>query len=249
VQTLSEWTRIILKLEDALQHKRAGRCSFFSFSCGERHQTRHNPPCIRNCAGDPDVALMRLVFGSAVLMFACAAHAQDYMDAQRLIWRCGAAARDQGLRMDSAGYGPFVQRCVDEAEGRQKRGRAAREGAATPSTPQAGSATITGELTYPGESLPRDLKVCAEDISSKKQTCTSRHIKRGRSDRYELKVAAGTYFVFATSSEWKRKPAYYSEFVTCGLQASCPSHKPIPVTVAAGERKSKIDPGDWYADN
>lgn len=78
------------------------------------------------------------LLSSFLFVFANAASAQDYMEAQRLIWRCGAAARDQGLRMDSAGYGPFVQRCVDQEEGRQKRNQAAREGAASSSAPKAG---------------------------------------------------------------------------------------------------------------
>lgn len=169
------------------------------------------------------------------------------MDTQRLVWRCGAAAQDRGLRPDSSAYGSFVQRCIDEGEGKRGRKTPASDTAA-PRGREA-SATITGELTYPGEWLPEDLKVCAEHIGTKQRTCTSRRQKRGRSVRYELKVPAGTYHVFANSSEWNGPPAYYSEFVTCGLDNSCPSHKPIPVSVAAGERRTGIDPGDWYAGN
>jgi hypothetical protein len=118
------------------------------------------------------------------------------------------------------------------------------------SGPQAAPATITGELTYPGEWLPKDLKVCADEVVSKKRTCTSRQQKRGKSIRYELKVPAGTYLVFAESrSQPQGSPAYYSEFVTCGYDNSCPSHRPIPVTVSPGERRAKVDPGDWYANN
>ena len=122
--------------------------------------------------------------------------------------------------------------------------------AATSSGPQAAPATITGELTYPGEWLPKDLKVCADEVVSKKRICTSRQQKHGKSIRYELKVPAGTYLVFAESrSQPQGSPAYYSEFVTCGYDNSCPSHRPIPVTVSPGERRAKVDPGDWYANN
>ena len=118
------------------------------------------------------------------------------------------------------------------------------------SGPQAAPATITGELTYPGEWLPKDLKVCADEVVSKKKICTSRQQKHGKSIRYELKVPAGTYLVFAESrSQPQGSPAYYSEFVTCGYDNSCPSHRPIPVTVSPGERRAKVDPGDWYANN
>ena len=65
------------------------------------------------------------------------------------------------------------------------------------SGPQAAPATITGELTYPGEWLPKDLKVCADEVVSKKRICTSRQQKHGKSIRYELKVPAGTYLVIA----------------------------------------------------
>lgn len=167
------------------------------------------------------------------------------MDTQRLIWRCGAAAQDRGLLPDSSAYGRFVQRCIDEGEGKRS-GRPPASNAAAPRGREEASATISGELSYPGEGLPRDLKVCAEHVDTKKRTCTSRRTKR---EHYELKVPAGTYYVFANSSEWNGPPAYYSEFVTCGLDNSCPSHKPIPVSVRAGERRTGIDPGDWYAGN
>lgn len=192
--------------------------------------------------------LPRLGFCGLLLMAPATTRAEDPMDTQRLVWRCGAAAQDRGLRPDSGAYGSFVQQCIDEGEGK-RGGRTPSSGAAAPHGREAVSATITGELSYPGEWLPEDLKVCAERVDTKQRTCTSRRQKRGRSMRYELKVPAGTYYVFANSSEWNGAPAYYSEFVTCGLDSSCPSHKPIPVTVGAGERRTGIDPGDWYAGN
>lgn len=165
----------------------------------------------------------------------------------------GAAAANSLARPPMVAAAPLSDTGVRSQDGddsvlRAQDGQAVA--AATSSGPQAAPATITGELTYPGEWLPKDLKVCADEVVSKKRTCTSRQQKRGKSIRYELKVPAGTYLVFAESrSQPQGSPAYYSEFVTCGYDNSCQSHRPIPVTVSPGERRAKVDPGDWYANN
>ncbi len=39
--------------------------------------------------------------------------------------------------------------------------------------------------------------------------------------------------------------AYYSDFVTCGLNVNCPSHQPIAVEALAGKTVT-ADPHDWY---
>lgn len=122
--------------------------------------------------------------------------------------------------------------------------------AAAQAPPRGATGTIAGELSYPSDHIPEDLRICAQALDSKQRLCTTRKQSRGRKTRYELKVPPGTYHVFADSrSEWTGRPAYYSEFVTCGLDVKCPSHKPIPVTIAAGERRDGVHPGDWYAGN
>lgn len=108
-------------------------------------------------------------------------------------------------------------------------------------------ATITGELSYPSDHIPPDMRICAESLETRESLCTTRKTKRGRATRYELKVPPGRYVVYATTGEWSGPPAYYSEFVTCRLNAKCPSHKPITVAVTAGERRDGVHPGDWYA--
>lgn len=40
--------------------------------------------------------------------------------------------------------------------------------------------------------------------------------------------------------------AYYSDFVICGLDAKCRSHKPIVVEVTAGAAVKSVHPQDWY---
>lgn len=112
---------------------------------------------------------------------------------------------------------------------------------------QNATATITGELSYPSDGIPDDLRVCALSLSTREAHCTTRKTRRGRATRYALKVPPGSYHVYATTAEWSGPPAYYSEFVTCGVHVNCPSHKPITVTVKAGERRDGVHPGDWYA--
>ncbi len=113
----------------------------------------------------------------------------------------------------------------------------------------AASGLIEGALGYPGEEIPGDMKVCAENLVTKQHYCTATHIesKRYRSGLgYWIEVPEGWYHVFATTASLKGHRAYYSEFVTCGLRASCPSHAPIVVTVVAGQTVSGVDPQDWY---
>ncbi len=108
---------------------------------------------------------------------------------------------------------------------------------------------IEGSLSYPGEEIPGEMRVCAEDLITKEQYCTGKHIK-GKQYRYglgyQIEVPAGRYHVFATTASLKGHKAYYSEFVRCGLRVDCASHDPIVVTVVRGHTVVGIDPHDWY---
>ncbi len=112
--------------------------------------------------------------------------------------------------------------------------------------------TISGEATYPADKIPH-LKICVEDATTKiTGTCTENNPPSGE---FSLMVPAGTYYVYAmlASDAALKIPtaanikAYYSEFVTCGMQASCPSHAPIKVTVQVGGEIQNVNPGDWYS--
>lgn len=114
--------------------------------------------------------------------------------------------------------------------------------------------TISGRLMYPSDYIPEDMIVCAEHAASGETFCTDEHLERGGDTTYRLSVPAGGYTVYAklTAPESYGAAygpdyrAYYSEFVTCGLMASCASHKPIVVEVKAGQAAADIDPADWY---
>lgn len=110
-------------------------------------------------------------------------------------------------------------------------------------TPEPVSGTIVGPVSYPSEGIPAEMQVCAETLQFQKVVCVPTE-----NASYKLTVPPGTYFVYAHLPSQPSK-AYYSEFVTCGLNASCPSHKPIEVPVMAGESVEDIHPGDWYNTN
>jgi hypothetical protein len=123
-------------------------------------------------------------------------------------------------------------------------------GTSTPaaSAPVSVTGTLEGTLKYPAEAMPPNLRVCAEDSATKHDICTTGALHGS----YTLSVPVGSYYVYAIFDStpgfgsMAGYKAYYSEFVTCGLQASCPSHAPILVHVTAGADIQHIDPNDWY---
>lgn len=114
--------------------------------------------------------------------------------------------------------------------------------------PENTTGLVEGTISFPSEGIPANLEVCAETIAGVKTTCTNAKIKDAKYKTgvgYKLELSAGTYYIYASTPNFPNK-AYYNEFMTCGLMASCPSHKKIEVSVIAGTTTSDIDPGDWY---
>lgn len=128
-------------------------------------------------------------------------------------------------------------------------------------SPAAGSGTITGEVSYPSESRP-ELEVYAIDVNDSSRwfsVTTPEFVGQGVGGTgspspdpgkvYSLQVPPGTYHVVAyikDSARGTTTPGIYSQYVLCGLRASCSDHTLIEVTVAAGETREDIDPADWY---
>ncbi|MDQ5951317.1 MAG: hypothetical protein QG639_594 [Patescibacteria group bacterium] len=111
----------------------------------------------------------------------------------------------------------------------------------------AASGTISGSVSFPSETIP-EMEVCAEDVESKQTFCTTEILEDSSYSSgvgYKLEVPVGTYHVYAKLPNDPYK-AYYNEFVTCGLQASCTSHELIPVQVGLDQNVTQIDPQDWY---
>jgi len=119
---------------------------------------------------------------------------------------------------------------------------------ATPEpTPVSSTATISGSLSFPSETIP-PMSVCAENLETSEEICTSERIEDERFTfrvGYKLTVPPGSYHVYASIPNDSYR-AYYNQFVVCGLSIDCPSHQPITVNVAAGETVTGIDPQDWY---
>ncbi len=117
--------------------------------------------------------------------------------------------------------------------------------------------TIEGSLSYPSEFIPPDMVVCAENLATRQRHCTNHHLKGKKyryGEGYRLRVPPGDYHIYAYlpdpsiygASSPKDYRAYYSEFVKCGMNVDCPSHKPVVVKVKSGEILRRIDPMDWY---
>jgi hypothetical protein len=115
------------------------------------------------------------------------------------------------------------------------------------SKPKVEKAKISGKVSYPSEGVPDDLIVVIKNI----ENGSTFQIRNW--DRISLKYSAeldapGNYEVYAITDEMKGYKAYYSEFVRCGMNYDCPSHKPVVLRLSPGTDLNGIDPGDWYAD-
>jgi hypothetical protein len=108
--------------------------------------------------------------------------------------------------------------------------------------------TLEGSLSFPSSGIPDTLEVCAENTDSLEEICTGEILKGDDYEfgfGYKLEVPPGEYIVYARLPNDPYR-AYYSDFVICGLAATCPSHKPVALDVAANMTLSNIDPQDWY---
>ena len=109
-----------------------------------------------------------------------------------------------------------------------------------------GTGFIEGSLGYPSDFIP-PMRICAEDINTKKQYCTTEHVKNHKYkywEGYKISVPVGKYYVFATTKDLGNYRAYYSEF-KCGEEGG-KSHNSILVEVVSGVMVSGVDTCDWY---
>lgn len=107
---------------------------------------------------------------------------------------------------------------------------------------------IEGTFIYPSEGIPKTMRACAENVENAQITCSGTLKETGLNNTFSFEVPAGKYRVYAESGleGQENYKAYYTEFVTCGLLASCPSHEKIIVEVKVNETVSDIKPHDWY---
>lgn len=121
----------------------------------------------------------------------------------------------------------------------------------TTSTAQpATTATITGLAGYPAGGNPAMTiyAVSTTDRSVYFMVDVPRGTVPAKPPYTITGVRPGTYNLFAYVED-NQGPAgaAYTEYVKCGLRASCSDHSLIAVTVRAGETVRDIEVSDWYA--
>jgi hypothetical protein len=126
---------------------------------------------------------------------------------------------------------------------------------ATTSVPSTGTAqpatsgAISGVLGYPAEGNPA-VTIYAVSTTDR-SVFFSVGVPRGTvpaKPPYTITgVRPGTYHLIAYTDGSDAAGGAYTEYVRCGLKASCSDHALIGVTVGAGQTVRDIDVSDWYA--
>ncbi len=117
-------------------------------------------------------------------------------------------------------------------------------------TPFVGQGFVEGSLGYPSEEVPADIEVCAETLDGEQRYCTQDKTEAEKyvyGIGYQLEVPAGDYYVSASRPQAGGFKGYYTEYVRCGMEQSCLSHKPIEVRVEQNRTTENIDLLDWRA--
>jgi hypothetical protein len=116
--------------------------------------------------------------------------------------------------------------------------------------PTTAAGTIAGVVGYPSEGHP-DLRVYALSTTDRRVFFVSALVPRAaeppRPPYTITGVRPGTYHLMAYTEGSDRAGGAYTEYVRCGLRASCTDHTPIVVIVRAGETVRDIEVSDWYA--
>ncbi len=116
------------------------------------------------------------------------------------------------------------------------------------STPLSTPGSISGNLTYPADSMPA-LYVVAYQVG----TATYQYvITQPGQMTYEIDgLPPGTWNIVAYTVGGAGFPGGlaggYTKAVPCGLAQECADHSLIDVVVAPGQKVTGINPGDWYA--
>jgi hypothetical protein len=113
---------------------------------------------------------------------------------------------------------------------------------------------IEGTTLYPSEFIPAQ-RVCAQSVTdTTERYCIDTTESSGNtSPTFRITVPPGTYHVYASlkdasaiGSDLGEYKAYYTAYVTCGLEYACKDHTKLDVSVAAGQTITNIRPHDWY---
>lgn len=117
------------------------------------------------------------------------------------------------------------------------------EPTATPSpSPTPLENNLFGEICFPGGAIPA---MTAFFENTETEALVELPITQGQ-DRYELKLAPGTYIAYAWLLDFSQG-GLYSRAVPCGLGEECDDHSLLPFDVDDNEITQGIDLCDWYA--
>ena len=110
--------------------------------------------------------------------------------------------------------------------------------------------SITGNILYPSEGIPNDVKVTAVSLSDGK-TYDATVTNDGVQATYSVSVPAGKYNIYGTRAGFKDAAgvvwkAYYDQFVLCGMSTTCKDTSKIVLNVQASKTVSNVTIGDWY---
>ena len=116
----------------------------------------------------------------------------------------------------------------------------------TPAPTQQSTGSISGKLGYPSEGIP-PLRIVAFNTYTGEYYWQNT-VTNQTSYRFS-ELPEGSYHVLAYVIEHPSKTFYaaYSNFVKCGMTASCLDHGLIVVEVKAGQETTDVNPVDWYA--
>lgn len=116
----------------------------------------------------------------------------------------------------------------------------------TPAPTQRPTGSISGKLGYPSDFIPPLRIVAFNTITG--EYYWQNTVKNQTSYRFS-ELPAGSYHVLAYLIDNPSDSFYaaYSNFVKCGMTASCVDHNLITVEVKAGQETIDVNPVDWYA--
>jgi hypothetical protein len=123
-----------------------------------------------------------------------------------------------------------------------------RPTAAPPTAQPANTGAITGLVAYPAEGHPA-MTICAFGATDRSvHYCVDlpQATTPPKSPYTISGLRPGTYHVFAYAAGNERAGGAYTEYVRCGLRASCSDHTLVDVVVRAGESVRDIEVSDWY---
>ncbi len=116
---------------------------------------------------------------------------------------------------------------------------------------------VQGDIVFPGEGIPSDLKVCALDLMKNQLYSFKKRIVNPKTNLfcYSLSLPEGSYVLYAETSDFINanhnsitEKGYYTDFVKNKhyLDSVNSSHKPITIQIHCNDTLKEITVGDFW---